>query len=209
MVEQEPPGPLGRPQSTTKGVISDIAIGLFATHGFDSTSVDDIAEAAGIARRTFFRYFPSKNAVPWGDFEAGLSVLRHLFAKMPTSTSVADAVMAALLQFNSFPHEEREVHRTRMRLIFEVPALQGYSMVMYQGWRAVIAEFVAVREGLVPTDLYPRTAGWLALGIAVSAYEQWLADDDADLADLLRQAAEPLFLGLQRSTGSTSDGGVS
>lgn len=173
-----------------------MAIALFAERGFDGTSIDDIAEAAGIARRTFFRYFPSKNAVPWGDFDAGLDVLRGLLASTPASSSVPDAVMNAILDFNSFPAQELQVHRTRMRLIFEVPALQAYSMVMYQGWRAVIAEFVASREGLEPHDLYPRTAGWLALGVAISAYEQWLGVDGTDLAELLERASRPLRDGL-------------
>ncbi|MBY3985622.1 mycofactocin system transcriptional regulator [Rhodococcus fascians] len=197
-MEHELPAPVGRPPSTTKGGISDVGIALFAERGFESTSIDDIAEAAGIARRTFFRYFPSKNAVPWGDFDAGLAVLRRLLAELPLSMSVPDAVMSALLEFNSFPEEEREVHRIRMKLIFEVPALQAYSMVMYQGWRAVITEFVAAREGLDSDDLYPRTAGWLALGVAISAYEQWLADDGTDLPDLLREASEPLHRGLRK-----------
>ncbi len=198
MVERDLSGTVGRPPAASKGGISDVGIALFAERGFDATSIDDIAEAAGIARRTFFRYFPSKNAVPWGDFDASLALLRRLLDEMPVSMSVPDAVMAALLQFNSFPDEERDVHRTRMRLIFEVPALQAYSMVMYQGWRAVIADFVASREGLGPNELYPRTAGWLALGVAISAYEQWLSDDGSALPDLLRSASEPLYRGLRR-----------
>ncbi len=52
--------------------ITNVAIDLFAARGFDEVSVDDVAEAAGIARRTLFRYYPSKNALPWGDFDAHL-----------------------------------------------------------------------------------------------------------------------------------------
>lgn len=195
-MDQEVPAAVGRPPSTTRGGISDVAIALFAERGFDATSVDDIAEAAGIARRTFFRYFPSKSAVPWGDFDAGLDVLRNLLADMPTESSIPDALVSALVRFNSFPDEERDIHRTRMRLIFEVPALQAYSMVMYQGWRQVIGEFVAARTHVATDDLYPRTAGWLALGVAISAYEQWLDDEDADLSRLLTEASTALFTGL-------------
>lgn len=194
--ERKPSTRVGRRPSTTRGQISDVGIELFTAHGFDETSVDDIAEAAGIARRTFFRYFPSKNAVPWGDFDAGLAVLRALLADLPPETGVADGIMSALLQFNSFPDEERPVHRQRMQLILEVPALQSYSMVMYQGWRRVIAEFVARRSGLQPEDLAPRTAGWLALGVAIAAYEQWLTDDGLDLAELLVAGSAPLYSGL-------------
>ena len=46
--------------------ITDVALDLFASRGFDEVSVDDIAQAAGIARRTLFRYYSSKNAIPWG-----------------------------------------------------------------------------------------------------------------------------------------------
>lgn len=195
--ERKPSTRTGRRPSTTRGEIGDLGIELFTSRGFDDTSVDDIAEAAGIARRTFFRYFPSKNAVPWGDFDASLVVLRQILDDLPPETGIADGIMSALLQFNSFPDSERRVHRQRMQLILEVPALQGYSMVMYQGWRRVIAEFVAARSGADPDDLAPRTAGWLALGVAVAAYEQWLTNDDLDLAELLVAGSAPLYSGLQ------------
>ncbi|MBY6687822.1 mycofactocin system transcriptional regulator [Rhodococcus sp. BP-149] len=195
-MEHQLPAQVGRPPSTTKGGISDVGIALFVAKGFDETSVDDIAEAAGIARRTFFRYFPSKNAVPWGDFDDGLALLRRLLSEIPREVPLADAILDAILQFNTFPEDERPTHRRRMRLILEVPALQSYSTIMYQGWRHVIAEFVATRTGRDSEDLIPRTCGWLALGTAISAYEQWLVDEDADLHDLLRAAAQPLRHGL-------------
>lgn len=62
---KKPSARIGRRPSTTKEGISTIGIELFSTVGFNEVSVDRIADAAGIARRTFFRYFPSKNAVPW------------------------------------------------------------------------------------------------------------------------------------------------
>ena len=63
---------VGRRRSTSGHQITDVAIDLFAARGFDEVSVDDVAHAAGIARRTLFRYYPSKNAIPWGDFDAHL-----------------------------------------------------------------------------------------------------------------------------------------
>lgn len=56
---------VGRRRSTTPQHIADAALGLFAEHGFSEVSVDDVAQAAGIARRTVFRYYASKNAIPW------------------------------------------------------------------------------------------------------------------------------------------------
>src|SRR5437660_843509 len=66
----------GRPPATTREDIERVAFSLFADHGFDETTVDDIATAAGIGRRTFFRYFASKNDVVWGAFDAGLDHFR-------------------------------------------------------------------------------------------------------------------------------------
>src|SRR5215210_3410248 len=73
---------VGRRRSTTWDHISNVAIDLFAARGFDEVSVDDVAEAAGIARRTVFRYYASKNALPWGDFEAHLARMRDLLADL-------------------------------------------------------------------------------------------------------------------------------
>lgn len=56
----------GRRRSTTKDHIANVAIDLFDTYGFNDVSVEDVALAAGISRRTLFRYYPSKNAIPWG-----------------------------------------------------------------------------------------------------------------------------------------------
>lgn len=99
---RKPSSRIGRRPTTTRDRIAAVGIDLFAARGFDDTSVDDIAEAAGIARRTFFRYFPSKNAVPWGDFDAHLSEMRTLLAEIPDDTPLLDGLISALLAFNTF-----------------------------------------------------------------------------------------------------------
>ncbi|MGB6072394.1 MAG: mycofactocin system transcriptional regulator [Rhodococcus sp. (in: high G+C Gram-positive bacteria)] len=192
----KPSNRVGRRPSTTLGELSDIGIELFSSKGFEETSVDDIADAAGIARRTFFRYFPSKNAVPWGDFDSQLAALRAHLNDLPENIGLADGLRSALVQFNSFPEEEAAVHRQRMSLILGNPALQSYSMLMYKGWRAVIAEYVAARSASDPTDHFPRTVGWMVLGVAISAYEQWLTDDRSNLVELLTAGIAPLQSGL-------------
>ena len=192
----KPSNRTGRRPSTSRGELSDLGIELFASKGFDETSIDDIAEAAGIARRTFFRYFPSKNAVPWGDFDAQLDALRAHLSRLPADIELAEGLRSALVQFNTFPPEEASVHRQRMSLILGTPALQSYSMVMYEGWRAVIADYVATRTRAEPTDHLPRTTGWILLGIAIAAYEQWLVDENSDLAALLTAGAVTLHSGL-------------
>src|ERR1700754_4733380 len=93
---------VGRRRSTTWDHLSNVAIELFAARGFDSVSVDDVAQAAGIARRTLFRYYPSKNALPWGDFNAHLDHMRDLLTDLEPDVPVRDALRTALLAFNTF-----------------------------------------------------------------------------------------------------------
>jgi TetR/AcrR family transcriptional regulator, regulator of mycofactocin system len=179
---------VGRRRSTTPEHITDVALRLFADSGFAEVSVDDVAQAAGIARRTVFRYYASKNAIPWGDFDAHLQHLRELLEHVDPGMSLADALRAALLSFNTFDESETIRHRQRMRVILQTAELQAYSMTMYAGWREVIAEFVARRSGMRTTDLVPQTVAWMLLGVALSAYEYWLGDENVSLPQALGDA---------------------
>ena len=188
---------VGRRPSTTQDHITDVALALFASRGFDEVSVDDVAKAAGIARRTLFRYYASKNAIPWGDFDAHLQHLRDLLSSLSTEIPLAEALREALLSFNTYDDQEMAQHRRRMRVILETAGLRAYSMTMYAGWREVIAAYVAQRIGAAPADLMPQTVGWLMLGVALSAYEHWLADESVALADAIGEAFEVARPGLE------------
>ena len=187
---------VGRRRSTTWDHISNVAIDMFAARGFDEVSVDDVAEAAGIARRTLFRYYPSKNALPWGDFDAHLDHMRDLLNELEPDVPIEEALRTALLAFNSFDEQETARHRQRMRVILETAALQAYSMTMYAGWRAVVAAFVAQRLGTKPENLVPQTVAWTMLGVALSAYESWLADESVSLPQALGNAFDTVSDGL-------------
>ena len=185
---------VGRRPSTTQDHITAVALDLFASRGFDEVSVDDVARAAGIARRTLFRYYPSKNAIPWGDFDAHLNLMRTLLAKADPGVGIGEALRTALLAFNEFDDKDR--HRQRMRLILGTDALQAHSMTMYAGWRTVVADFVAHRRGDKPDGLVPQTVAWTLLGVALTAYEQWLADESASLPELLGESFDVVGRGL-------------
>jgi len=179
---------VGRRRSTSRHQITDVAIALFAERGFDEVSVDDVAEAAGIARRTLFRYYPSKNAIPWGDFDAHLQHLRGLLAAVDPAVPMERALRDALLAFNTFDESEQPRQRLRMQVILRTTELQAYSMTMYAGWREVIAEFVAARCGTKPDDLAPQAVAWALLAVSLSAYEHWLDDESVSLTKALADA---------------------
>ena len=189
-------GRVGRRRSTTRDHITHVALELFATRGFDDVSVDDVAHAAGISRRTLFRYFSSKNAIPWADFDASLTDLRDLLNAVPHDVPLDAALRSALLEFNSFDESETPRHRRRMQVILQTDALQAYSMTMYAGWRGVIAAFVARRLDTKPTALVPHTVAWTVLGVALTAYEQWLADETVSLPDALGEAFDIVRAGI-------------
>jgi mycofactocin system transcriptional regulator len=187
---------VGRRRSTTWDHLSNVAIDLFAARGFDEVSVDDVAQAAGISRRTLFRYYPSKNALPWGDFDAHLERMRDQLAELDPGVPIGDALRTALLAFNTFDETETTRHRRRMRVILQTAELLAYSMTMYAGWRDVVAAFVARRLGVKPGDLVPQTVAWTMLGVALSAYEHWLADESVSLTHALGDAFDTVSAGL-------------
>ena len=195
MAQQQPR--VGRRRSTTPQHITDVALGLFADRGFSEVSVDDVAQAAGIARRSVFRYYASKNAIPWGDFDAHLQHLRELLDHVDPDMPLGEALRDALLSFNTFDESETVRHRQRMRVILQTAELQAYSMTMYAGWRDVIAGFVARRTGAKTTDLRPQTVAWMMLGVALSAYEHWLDDKSVALPEALGDAFDVVRAGLK------------
>ena len=188
---------VGRRRSTTPHHITDVAIDMFTARGFADVSVDDVAQAAGISRRTLFRYYASKNAIPWGDFDNHLAHLRDLLDNVDAGVGLGDALRAALLAFNTFDESETARHRQRMRVILQTAELQAYSMTMYAGWREVIAGFVAHRTGAKPADLRPQTVAWMMLGVALSAYEHWLDDESVSLPQALGDAFDVVRAGLK------------
>lgn len=187
----------GRRPSTTHARLGEIGIRLFTERGYDTTSIDDIAAAAGIARRTFFGYFPAKADIVWGDFDAYIDRFRAFLARADDSTPMMDAVRLAVLDFNAVPADELPQHRRRMALILGVPSLVAHSTLRYAQWREVLAEFAAARTGQRPGDLLPTTVGYCALGASVAAYEVWLQDDGTDLHELIDRAFADLAVGFR------------
>ncbi|WP_066043915.1 mycofactocin system transcriptional regulator [Herbiconiux solani] len=183
---------LGRQPSTSRNELSHLALQLFIEKGFDETTIDEIAARAGIGRRTFFRYFSSKNDLPWGDFEELLDRLRRHLQELPADLPLLDALRLAVIEFNRFPAEEVPYHKRRMDLLLNVPTLVAHSTLRYASWREVVAVFAGERLGLPADDLEPQVIAWTALAVSLAAYEQWLRRDDADLAELLDEAFRKL-----------------
>jgi TetR/AcrR family transcriptional regulator, regulator of mycofactocin system len=191
---------------TSRSEIEHIALDLFSARGFDTTTVDDIAAAAGIGRRTVFRYYSSKNDIPWGAFDEQLDRMRETFAALPDDLPVLAGVRVAVLRFNEVHPQEQPWHRRRLRLILGTPALQAHSTLRYAAWRRVVAEYAGRRLGQPVDALVPQAIGYASLGVALAAYERWL-DGAGDLPDLLDEVFRGLEAGLDRTAEVRSPGG--
>jgi len=197
----------GRPEATSHAEIEQAAFRLFGERGFDHTTLDDIAAAVGVSRRTLFRYFRSKNDIPWGQFDHTLEHFRRILRDLPQDLPTHEVVQRGVLAFNEFDDEADPPHRERMRLILETPALQAHSVLRYAEWRAVIAEYVAERLDLNPVDPLPETAGHVCLALAISAYVLWLRDAGAGLHARLEQTLADLRTYLAGEDGQAPDMG--
>jgi mycofactocin system transcriptional regulator len=161
---------------------------VFTERGFEATTLDAIAEAAGVGRRTLLRYYPSKNDIPWGQFDESLGDLRARLAAMPRDIPVYEAVHRAVLAFNHVGEAAVAQHRQRMTLLLRTPALLAHSALKYRQWREVIAGYVAERHALTVDDLLPRAIGHVTLALALAAYEEWLEHSEGMIEEFLDDA---------------------
>jgi mycofactocin system transcriptional regulator len=190
----------GRPPTTTRDEIEAVALGLFAERGFEATTVDDIAAAVGVGRRTLFRYFESKNDIAWGDFDSVMERLRSAL-EARDDLPLMDALRESVVGSNDYPADEEPGLRIRLTMITRTPALQAHSALRYAEWRSVVAEWAAARRGESADDLLPRVIGYAALGSAMSTFERWVANEDEDLLELLEAAFAALGAGFQTVDG--------
>lgn len=186
----------GRPEVTTHAEIEQAAFRLFADRGFAKTTLEAIAQEVGVGRRTLFRYYQSKNDIPWGQFDRTLIHFRELLAQQPSEMPIHAVVHQAVVSFNDFPPDAHPTHKQRMHLILNTPELQAHSVLRYAQWRQEIAAHVAGRVGGSPDDLIPQVAGHVSLAISLTAYDQWLAQPGSTNSDLLITIDEAM-LGLR------------
>jgi mycofactocin system transcriptional regulator len=185
----------GRPPGTSARALEVIALELFSTHGFDDTTIDQIAAAAGVSKRTFFRYFESKSNVLWNAFDLEVDNLRRILADMPDDQPVMQTVRRAVLEANHYRAEDVPELRTRMTLVADVPELGASAAVHYDAWERAVGDYVAQRTGQPEDSLYPLAVGRATLATCRAAYEQWAARADADLTVYLDTALRALASG--------------
>ncbi len=192
---QAPPARRGRPPGTSARELELISLRLFTERGFDDTTVERIAAAAGVSRRTFFRYFDSKTDVLWHAFDGEVRRLKDAFAQVPADVPMMDAIRQVVVGANRYRAEDVPELRTRMNLIGSVPALQASAAHHYDAWERAVSEFAAGRLGQQADSLYPLALGRATLAVCRAAYDRWVERGDAGLTTYLDQALRALATG--------------
>jgi mycofactocin system transcriptional regulator len=183
------------PRARTRERIERAALDLFAREGFEQVTIEQIAEAAGIGRRTFFRYVATKADAVWGDFDGHVRRLEGLLADAPRDAPVLPAICSAYVAVNDYADGELPLLRERMRLILGEPALLAHSQLRYAAVDDVVARYVAERTGAPADGLLPRLVATAARAAATTAFEMWLAGRAGGLAEALGTAFGELTAG--------------
>ena len=141
------PGLRQRKKDSSRRAIEDAAWELFAEQGYEETSINDIAERADVAPRTFFRYFPTKEAVMYPQFEELLQAVRDEFHKRPSDEPVITSLFESFEVLSG--SLEGEASRTRQRM--DMMKRPGQHPPGTEYFRArlseVTAELVLERDG--------------------------------------------------------------
>lgn len=167
-----------------------IAMDLFLTQGFEDTTVEQIATAAGMSRRSYFRYFSSKDEV----FAEGLVSIGQRFAALLADRPATDAPWVALRRsfdplLAEIEGDDRAMRMSRMML--ESPTLQGSHLRKQVSWQSAIASALESRLGSGGEDsrLRANALAGAALSCLNTAQSQWvLPGNDVSLGVLLDTA---------------------
>lgn len=163
---------------------------LFTERGFEDTTVADIAERAGLTKRTFFRYFADKREVLF----SGSKMLEETFVKgvlgAPADTAPLDAVAAGLeasaAVFETIPDRAGK----RQALLLANPELQERELIKLARLSAAVAAALRERGVAEPTAGLAAEAGMAVLRVA---FERWAADPHGeDLRALLKESLSEL-----------------
>lgn len=163
-----------RKKSATRKAIEDAAWDLFSERGYTATSVDDIAERAGVAPRTFFRYFPNKEAVLYGEADEAIAALADAFRGRPASEPLGVGLVAAIEDVTSRFEKDRDMMVRRFEMQ-KAAGLEDLGEVVRQRFAKQIADLVREREAGKPdAELRARVVAGALMTTNAISMEYWL-----------------------------------
>jgi AcrR family transcriptional regulator len=172
-----------RKREATRAALEQAAWELFEERGFSATTVEDITERVDVAERTFFRYFPSKDAVLFGDPRALETQFRAALLARPSGEDISTALRAALIGLaETVVAPARDRHLLRHRILQENgDARVEDHLGALTAKSTMLKEAIAERLGISTSDPGAQLLGGITFTIMDVAYRQWItsgAEDD-------------------------------
>lgn len=180
--------PTGRPRTIDPDAVSLVALRLFDDQGFDAVSMDDVAAAAGVSRRSIFRLFPNKAALVWGGLDEFAARFREALRSRPADEPSAVALRAAYRIGATFPDDAVEVTRHRLRVIRANPSLEHVGAATVTALTDEILRYVAERDGVTADDLAVAVRAHTLAAAASAALTWWALHGDGRPEDVLERA---------------------
>jgi len=176
-----------RKKNATRDRIRTSALRLFGAQGYDATTVEQIAAAAGVSHMTFFRYFPAKEDVALSDSYDPL--LAGLLGQTPPSWPLYDRIRAALLQGLRQLHDgDRDTLLAQNRLIVCTPALRERLWASQMDTQQLILQALSPGQDASPTFQDKVTVA-VCLAAATTAILTWVENDGTPELPALIEAA--------------------
>jgi AcrR family transcriptional regulator len=166
-----------RQRVETRDVILDTALDLIEAKGFEHTTIEDIAAAAGISSRTFFRYFESKNALLFDDERHhDTDEMTSALAERPKSESTTEALRNVLREQLVTVLADAGGRKLRqMRVVLKEPALRALAKDSFHEHGPDLAKGFAARLGTTADDLQPRVLAAAFTEAIWVIMERWAA----------------------------------
>lgn len=189
----------------TRQTIADAALSLFERQGFDPTTVDQIAENAGVSRRTFFRYFPSKEAVVFPDREQRLRRFEELMAARGRAEPPLQAAWRVFRRLATEYDADRERMLLRHRIAEQSHSVRVHDMEMDRAWERAIARTLGDLPDASETERRTaRIQAGMMMGIVGAVVRSWCdARGGVALGDLADEAFEVLRSTARHTTVGT------
>ena len=182
---------------STRDALRRVALERFARDGFANVTVAELAEEAGVTQRTFFRHFPTKEAVLFADYETHFEWFAEALERRPQDEPLIDAVLAAM---DNFPHDVEVVRQAALARasLIDGDRAAGHVRLVQSSFAAVVSAFVRDRYRQVrDVELVAEVAGATVAAALIVALEQWGHDKcESDLAELSATCLELLRSGL-------------
>lgn len=166
--------------------VVDAALALFLEHGFEETTVDEVVAAAGISRRSFFRYFGTKEDIVFGDLAEQGPVILEALRERPDDEPIWEALAHAFGVLSTRMSPERGA--AIGRLVTTSSALRAAHLEKHLRWQQVLAPEVERRVGTgdAPPGLVGEAIVATALACLDAATTAWLNQGGTDLGELRR-----------------------